>query len=79
MANPNLPPYSMAISLSPLLTISRSPPAQTVKTHIHLLHQYNEIRDIGQGLLGMVAEKRNCRVADLYVGEPGEFGVGRGD
>jgi len=50
-----------------------------VKTHIHLLHQYNEIRDIGQGLLGMVAEKRNCRVADLYVGEPGEFGVGRGD
>lgn len=44
-----------------------------------LLHQYNEIRDIGQGLLGMVAEKRNCRVADLYAGEGDGDGEGRGE
>jgi hypothetical protein len=48
-----------------------------VKTHILLLHQYNEIRDVGQGLMGMVAENRGVRISELYV--EGEFGVGVGD
>jgi len=49
----------------------KSPAATTVKTHISLLHEYNEIRDIGQGLLGMVADNRGVRISDVY----GEFGV----
>jgi hypothetical protein len=39
-----------------------------------MLHQYNEIRDIGQGLIGMIADNRGVRIAELY--ESGEFGVG---
>ncbi|MCJ1322990.1 hypothetical protein MMC15_008341 [Xylographa vitiligo] len=50
-------------------------PETTVKQHIALLHAYNEIRDVGQGLLGMVAENRGVRVRDVY----GEFGVAEGD
>ncbi|MCJ1285190.1 hypothetical protein MMC26_004528 [Xylographa opegraphella] len=50
-------------------------PETTVKQHIALLHTYNEIRDVGQGLLGMVAENRGVRIRDVY----GEFGVAEGD
>jgi hypothetical protein len=46
-----------------------------VKTHIHLLHQYNDIRDIGQGLIGMIADNRGVRIGELYE----EFGVGLQD
>lgn len=46
-----------------------------IKEHISLLHGYNEIKDIGQGLLGMVAEKRGVRVKDIME----EFGVGIND
>ncbi|MCJ1393048.1 hypothetical protein MMC18_005920 [Xylographa bjoerkii] len=54
----------------------RSPsPGTTVQQHIALLHTYNEIRDVGQGLLGMVAENRGVRVRDVY----GEYGVEEGD
>ncbi|KXL43656.1 hypothetical protein M433DRAFT_4458 [Acidomyces richmondensis BFW] len=42
-----------------------------VKDHIALLHKYNEIRDIGQGLLGLVAERRGVRMVDVM----GDFGV----
>ena len=48
--------------------------ARTVKTHIKLLHEYNEIRDVGQGMIGMIADNRGVRIAELY--ESGEFGVG---
>ncbi|EHL01144.1 putative DNA repair protein SWI5 like protein [Glarea lozoyensis 74030] len=51
------------------------PAAETVKTHIHLLHQYNDIRDIGQGLIGMIADNRGVRIGELYE----EFGVGLQD
>ncbi|KAL1995244.1 hypothetical protein VTN49DRAFT_1431 [Thermomyces lanuginosus] len=44
---------------------------QTVQTHIRLLHRYNEIRDVGQGLLGLLAEARGVRMADVSK----EFGV----
>ncbi len=47
-----------------------------MRTHIRLLHEYNDIRDVGQGLLGMIAENRGGgRVGELY----GEFGVGLRD
>ncbi|KAH0538753.1 hypothetical protein FGG08_004707 [Glutinoglossum americanum] len=45
--------------------------AMTVKRHIRLLHDYNEIRDIGTGLMGMAADSRGVRVRDVYA----EFGV----
>uniref|UniRef100_A0A093XGP7 DNA repair protein SWI5 like n=1 Tax=Talaromyces marneffei PM1 TaxID=1077442 RepID=A0A093XGP7_TALMA len=54
----------------------RSPtPSQTVRDHIRLLHDYNEIRDIGQGLLGLIAEKRGVRYKDVLE----EFGVDADD
>lgn len=47
----------------------------TVKTHIRLLHQYNEIKDVAQGLIGMIAEAEGKRQGDIEQ----RFGVGRGD
>ncbi|KAK3110223.1 hypothetical protein LTR53_015700 [Teratosphaeriaceae sp. CCFEE 6253] len=34
-----------------------------IKEHISLLHRYNEIKDIGQGLMGLIADQRGVRVA----------------
>ncbi len=48
-----------------------------IKEHIARLHAYNEIKDVAQGLMGMVADTRGVRVAELY--EEGEFGVGEKD
>ena len=36
-----------------------------IKEHIALLHRYNEIKDVGQGLMGMIADKRGVRVATV--------------
>lgn len=46
-----------------------------IKEHIALLHRYNEIKDIGQGLMGLIADQRDCRVVNVME----EFGVGEGD
>ncbi|KFZ06519.1 hypothetical protein V501_07334 [Pseudogymnoascus sp. VKM F-4519 (FW-2642)] len=51
--------------------------AATVKAHIKRLHAYNEIRDVGQGLIGLIAEQRGVRIGECYDG--GEFGVGAKD
>lgn len=48
---------------------------QLIKNHIALLHKYNEVKDIGQGLMGLIADKRDCRVVAVME----EFGVGEGD
>ena len=48
---------------------------QTIKGHIGLLHEYNAIRDIGTGLMGLIAERRGVRTLDVY----GEFGLAVGD
>jgi DNA repair protein Swi5/Sae3 len=50
-------------------------PSAIVQRHIRLLHQYNEIKDIGQGLMGLIAEARGVRYADVQK----EYGVGKGD
>ncbi len=42
-----------------------------VTKHIRLLHQYNSIRDIGTGLMGLIAERKGERMVDVYQ----EFGV----
>jgi hypothetical protein len=56
----------------------RNPDAEaTVKSHIKLLHEYNDIKDVGQFLIGKIADQRGVPVRDLY--ESGEFGVGLDD
>ena len=50
-------------------------PQATVKAHIKLLHDYNEIRDVGQGLMGIIADNRGVRARDVYQ----EFNVDEGD
>ncbi|KAK2002747.1 Swi5-domain-containing protein [Colletotrichum falcatum] len=48
-----------------------------VARHVKLLREYNEIKDVGQQLMGMVAEMRGVTVGSLY--RTGEFGVGPKD
>jgi hypothetical protein len=49
--------------------------SHTVQQHISLLHAYNGIRDIGQNVMGMLAEQRGIRVVQVME----ECGVGEGD
>jgi hypothetical protein len=42
-----------------------------VKTHIKLLHEYNEIKDVGQGLMGLIADSRGVRIVEVQD----EFGI----
>ncbi|RKF81894.1 hypothetical protein GcM3_030027 [Golovinomyces cichoracearum] len=49
-----------------------APASETVRRHIKLLHDYNDIRDIGQSLIGMIAEQRGVQIGSLYD----YFGVG---
>ena len=43
--------------------------------HIRLLNRYNEIKDVGQGLMGLLAEHRGVRLIDAMD----EFGIGAED
>jgi len=66
---PPLPTPPQSLTSNP----PRNPsPQSTVSAHITLLHRYNEIKDVGQGLMGMIAERRGVRIGE--VGR--EFGVG---
>jgi hypothetical protein len=42
-----------------------------VKAHIKLLHEYNEIKDVGQGLMGLIADSRGVRILEVQD----EFGI----
>lgn len=46
-----------------------------IKEHIALLHKYNEMKDIGQGLMGLIADKRGVRVTAVME----EFEMGEKD
>ncbi|CAI6333279.1 unnamed protein product [Periconia digitata] len=46
-----------------------------VKRHIKLLHNYNEIKDMGQGLMGLIADSRGVRIVEVQE----EFGVSSKD
>ena len=46
-----------------------------IARHISLLHSYNAIRDIGQGLFGLIADGRGVRVRDIHA----EFGMNETD
>ena len=45
------------------------------REHIARLHKYNEIKDVAQALIGMIAESRGVRVRDCQQ----EFGLGDKD
>ncbi|PYH86585.1 DUF1337 domain protein [Aspergillus uvarum CBS 121591] len=53
----------------------KNDPKVTVQQHIRLLHEYNEIKDVGQGLLGLIADARGVRQIDVQK----EYGVGDHD
>lgn len=57
------------------IDLLRNDPTATVKRHIRLLHEYNEIKDVGQGLMGIIADARGVRQVDVEK----EFGVGEKD
>ena len=72
---PTTTPTGTALTDDELLASALKSSAVVIKGHIALLHKYNEIKDIGQGLMGLIADKRDCRVAVVME----EFGVGEGD
>jgi hypothetical protein len=46
-----------------------------VKEHIKLLHEYNELKDVGQGLMGLIADQRGVRIIEIQD----EFGIDAND
>ncbi|KAF1915498.1 Swi5-domain-containing protein [Ampelomyces quisqualis] len=46
-----------------------------VKDHITLLHEYNELKDVGQGLMGLIADQRGVRIVEVQE----EFGIEAND
>lgn len=42
-----------------------------VRDHIKLLHEYNELKDVGQGLMGLIADQRGVRIIEVQD----EFGI----
>ncbi|KAJ5927940.1 hypothetical protein N7466_006896 [Penicillium verhagenii] len=53
----------------------RDDPAKTVKRHVRLLHEYNDIKDAAQGLMGLIADSKGIRVAEVHE----EYGVNEKD
>lgn len=51
----------------PRLYRSPHPAAATVRTHIQLLHAYNETRDLATGLMGILADNRGVRACDVHA------------
>ncbi|KAK6534829.1 hypothetical protein TWF281_006129 [Arthrobotrys megalospora] len=48
-----------------------NPAKATIKQHIKLLHDFNEVRDVGLHLIGMIADERGVGLKEVL----GEFGV----
>jgi hypothetical protein len=78
-----LPNIQSLIAESDTTTTSQSPESEPtneevmaaanklVKHHIKLLHEYNEIKDTGQGLMGLIADQRGVRIVEVQD----EFGI----
>lgn len=72
---PTTTPTGEAFSEDEILASALKSSNAVIKEHISLLHKYNEIKDVGQGLMGLIADKRDCRVVKVME----EFGIGEGD
>jgi hypothetical protein len=46
-----------------------------IKSQIKQLQQYNDIKDVGTQLMGLIAEKRGCRIGEVQE----EFGINPDD
>lgn len=46
-----------------------------IKSQIRQLQQYNDIKDIGTQLMGLIADKRGCRIGEVQE----EFGINSDD
>ncbi|KAJ5540568.1 hypothetical protein N7494_005644 [Penicillium frequentans] len=53
----------------------RNDPTETVQRHVRLLHEYNDIKDAAQGLMGLIADAKGVRVAKIHK----EYGVDEKD
>ncbi|TKA72989.1 hypothetical protein B0A49_03066 [Cryomyces minteri] len=62
---------NMAETTAEATTAALHTAAALVKRHIKLLHDYNEIKDIGMGLLGLIADQRGVRIREVQE----EFGL----
>lgn len=60
-----------------LTCVLRQPAETTVNDHIRLLGQYNKTKDVGQQLIGLIAENRGVPIGSLYSDQ--EYGVGPDD
>ncbi|KAK4669649.1 uncharacterized protein QC763_204845 [Podospora pseudopauciseta] len=49
------------------------PAEATVRKHINLLKEYNDMKDIGQQVIGLIAENKGVQIGKLY--EHGDYGV----
>lgn len=57
--------HAVLLRLRPMR--SRNPdPHQTVSNHIKLLRRYNDIRDIGTSLMGVIANNRQVPMKRVY-------------
>ncbi|KAH0289192.1 hypothetical protein M436DRAFT_48423 [Aureobasidium namibiae CBS 147.97] len=78
---------SLINSTSPTLDTQESEDAETraklamdaanakIKSQIKQLQQYNDIKDFGTQLMGLIAEKRGCRIGEVQE----EFGINPDD
>lgn len=78
---------SLVNSFSPTTNIQESEDTETraklavnaanakIKSQIKQLQQYNDIKDIGTQLMGIIAEKRGCRIGEVQE----EFGINPDD
>ncbi|KAJ5871028.1 hypothetical protein N7455_005969 [Penicillium solitum] len=58
-------------SLNSVTTQLIDNPNTTCERYTQLLHEYNDIKDVGQGLMGLIADARGVRQIEVEK----EFGV----
>ncbi|KAJ5126297.1 hypothetical protein N7448_005609 [Penicillium atrosanguineum] len=67
--------FQMEVEVEEIRSKLQLDPSIIVNRHIRLLHEYNEVKDTAQGLLGLIADARGVRQAEVER----EFGVKEGD
>ncbi|KOS41880.1 hypothetical protein ACN38_g7271 [Penicillium nordicum] len=61
--------------LASVTTQLKDNPNTTCERYTQLLHEYNDIKDVGQGLMGLLADARGVRQIEVEK----EFGVSEED